>query len=104
MLARIFTWTGIVAILVGGFVWVSHGTHWYSKDRERIETIVKDELFGTERVEISFRPKYIFGMLPDDLDVTRFPNSYAFVLGCGLSAVGLGWYVRRRARIKDSHA
>jgi hypothetical protein len=100
MVGRIITWLGIAAIVAGGIVWFSHGTHWYSKDRERIETVVKDELFGTERIEISFRPKYIFGMLPDDLDVARFPNSYIFVIGCGVTAIVIGTFMRRRTVVQ----
>ena len=98
MIWRILPWLGALAIVIGGAVWISHGMQGFSKDLERVETVVKDELFGTEHVEVTFRPKYSFGLLPDDATIWRLPNSFAFVLGCGVTAMGVGLYMQRRRK------
>jgi hypothetical protein len=40
-------------------------------------------------------------MLPDDLDVARFPNSYIFVIGCGVTAIVIGTFMRRRTVVQS---
>lgn len=102
MIWRILPWLGALAIVIGGAVWVSHGMQGFTKDLERVETVVKDDLFGTERVEVTFRPKYSFGLLPDDVSIWRVPNSYAFVLGAGFTSIAFGLYMQRRVRHKRS--
>lgn len=98
MFWKLLTWIGAIAIIIGGTVWAMHGFNAYSKDRERVEKIVSDPLFGTKHTEVTYVEKYAFGFLPDDLDVLRFPNSYAFVLGTGITAIGVGMFMARRRR------
>lgn len=98
MFWKLLSVLGIVAIIAGGVVWAMHGFQAYSKDRERVETVVSDPLFGTQRTEVTYVEKYAFGLLPDDLDVMRFPNSYAFVLGTGVTALLVGMFMSRRRR------
>lgn len=98
MLWKLLIALGLVAVIVGGAIWISHGSQWYSKDRERVETVVNDPLFGTSRTEVTFVEKYSFGLLPDDIGIARLHNSYAFVLGAGLTSIALGLFLKRKRR------
>ena len=89
-----------LAILIGGIVWVSDGMNIYSKDREQVVKIIKDDLFGTTREEVSWIPAFKFGLLPGGTEVALIPGSYAFVLGISFSTIIGSFIMIRRSRKK----
>ena len=96
MLWRTLVIIGILAILIGGAVWINDGMHIYSKDKEEVVTIVKDELFGTTRREVTYVPAFKFGLLPLDSTVAATPVSYGFVLGTSAVLIAFSWWKLRR--------
>ena len=88
----------VIAIIVGGIVWVADGTHIYTKDREKIVTVVKDELFGTETEKVEWKENFQLGLLPDSADLQHAYRSYAFILGSSFVAIVLGMVMIRRGR------
>ncbi|RPI68351.1 MAG: hypothetical protein EHM43_05145 [Ignavibacteriae bacterium] len=77
----------IIACIVGGVIWISHGMEIYTKDREKVVTVIKDEVFGTTREEVSWKPTFKYGLLPDDANFMALPRSYGFVLGLSFAAI-----------------
>ncbi|MBC8125005.1 MAG: hypothetical protein H7X70_04665 [Candidatus Kapabacteria bacterium] len=96
MIWRILIVVGILAILVGGATWINDGMQIYSKDHNEVVTMVKDDLFGTTRREVSYEPDFKFGLLPLDKTVASTPACYGFVLGVSIVLIGLGWWKIRR--------
>lgn len=98
MIWRIITIVALLAILVGGGVWVAHGAEVLSKDKraEVIET--KDPLFGTTQREVKYVDEFTYGFLPLDDSPMSAPTGYVFVLGSGLVAMVFATIMRRRAR------
>ncbi|NQW30857.1 MAG: hypothetical protein HQ472_10140 [Ignavibacteria bacterium] len=86
----------IVAMIIAGVIWVNDGMHTFTKDRESVVTKIVDELFGTEREEVTWVDKFTYGLLPDDMAITSIHRSYAFVLGIGFSAIALSFFMMRR--------
>jgi len=95
MIWRILIVIGILAILVGGAAWINDGMQIYSKDRNEVITMVKDDLFGT-RSETSYVPAFKFGLLPLDKTVAATPACYGFVLGVSVVLIAFGWWKIRR--------
>ena len=95
MIWRILIATSLLAILIGGAVWINDGMQIYSKDRNEVITMVKDDLFGT-RSETSYVPAVRFGLLPLDKTVSATPACYGFVLGVSGVLIALGWWRIRR--------
>ncbi len=95
MIWRLLIVFGIVGILVGGWYWFADGMQVFSKDREEVVTVVKDPLFGTETKQVSYEPRFRFGLLPLDATPQAVPASYAFVAGTSLALMGLGWWKLR---------
>lgn len=96
MIWRLLIGIAIVASIIGGVIWISHGSEIYTKDRERVVNVVKDELFGTTREEVTWVPTFKYGLLPDDASVTALPRSYGFILGTSLAVILFsGWMIKR---------
>ena len=88
----------IIAIIAGGVVWVSHGMEFFTKDREKVVTVVEDELFGTSREEVEWKETFKLGLLPDDTSVAVLHRSYGFILGTSLTAILVSLFMIRRQR------
>ncbi len=86
----------VAAIITGGVVWVLHGMEMYTKDREKVVTIVKDELFGTSNEVVEWKQTFRYGLLPDDASITVLHRGYAFVVGLAGAAIFLSIYMLRR--------
>lgn len=71
----------VIAILVGGGIWLSHGAHIFTKDREKVVEVKHDPIFGTEVEEVTWKETFDYGLLPDHDAITHLHRSYAFVLG-----------------------
>lgn len=98
MIWRIGIILGICGILAGGAVWINDGMHVFSRDKDEVVTVVKDELFGTERREVTYVPAFKFGLLPLDTTVASVPASYGFVLGTSVVLIALSvWQLRKRS-------
>ena len=95
MIWRLLIIIGIVGILVGGGLWFKDGRQIFSKDREEIVTIVKDPLPATETKQVTYEPRFHFGLLPLDATPQAIPASLAFVAGTSLVLIGLGWWKLR---------
>ncbi len=92
MIWRLLIIIGILGILVGGGLWFKDGQQIFSKDREEVVTIVKDPLFGAETKQVTYEPRFRFGLLPLDATPQAVPASFAFVAGTSLMLIGLGWW------------
>lgn len=88
----------VVAIIVGGGVWISHGMHTFTKDREQVVTKVTDELFGTVREEVTWVENFSFGFLPDDTAAIGLYRSYIFVIGASFFTTVVSAYMLRRKK------
>lgn len=96
MFWKLLIGTALVASIIGAVIWISHGMEFYTKDREKVVTIVKDELFGTTREEVTWVPTFKYGLLPDDVAITALPRSYGFILGTSLAVILFsGWMIKR---------
>jgi hypothetical protein len=96
MIWRILIIVGILGFLVGGSLWFRDGQQILSKDREEVVTIVKDPLFGPTK-QVSYEPRFRFGLLPLDATPLSIPASFAFVAGTSLMLIGLGlWKLRKQ--------
>lgn len=98
MIWRILIILGVLAIITGGAVWFSDGMQVFTKDREEVITIVKDELFGTTHEEKTFVPAFRLGLLPADSTVKDAPASYAFILGISFVIIILSVFNLRRSQ------
>jgi len=90
-----------LAIVIGGIVWIADGMEFYTKNREQVKTLVKDELFGTTSEQITWVPTFKYGLMPDGAEVGLIHRSYAFVLGFGASLI-VGSTIMLRRRRKTS--
>lgn len=88
----------VVAVLIGGYFWISQGAHTLTKDRERVVTTVTDELFGTTHEVVEWKPTFIYGLFPDDTSVTAVYRGYSFVLGSSIVIIVLSIVMLRRQR------
>jgi hypothetical protein len=88
----------IVAILIGGGVWIADGMQMLSKDRIETTIQVVDPLFGTTTTETKYEEGFLFGLLPLDDSVGAVPKSYAFVLGASVAVIFTSVFMKRRAR------
>lgn len=88
----------IVAILVGGYFWFAHGMQTLTKDRERVVTVVKDELFGTTHEVVEWKPTFVYGFFPDDTSVVTIYRGYSFVLGTSLVLIATSIVILRKQR------
>jgi len=96
MFWKLLIGTALVASTIGAVIWISHGMEFYTKDREKVVTVVKDELFGTTREEVTWVPTFKYGLLPDDAAVSALPRSYGFILGTSLAVILFsGWMIKR---------
>lgn len=77
----------VIAILVGGGIWVSHGAHIFTKDREKVVEVTHDPIFGTEVEEVTWKETFDYGLLPDHDAITHLHRSYAFVLGLSTAVI-----------------
>jgi len=96
MIWRTLIITSILAILIGGGVWIKDGLQIYTKDREEVVTIVKDELFGTTTKKVEYVPAFKFGLLPVDSTVADAPACFGSVLGFSVVVIAFSWYKLRR--------
>ncbi|MCO6466430.1 MAG: hypothetical protein J5I53_07435 [Bradyrhizobiaceae bacterium] len=88
----------VLAIIAGGAVWISHGSHTLTKDREKVVTLEKDELFGTTHEKVEWVEKFTYGFFPDDTAVTTVYRGYVFVLGSSLAVIALSVVMLRRQK------
>lgn len=88
----------VLAVLVGGYFWISQGAHTLTKDRERVVTVVKDDLFGTSHEVVEWKPTFIYGFFPDDTSVLTVYRGYSFVLGLSLVLIATGTIMLRKSR------
>lgn len=95
MIWRTLIIIGILAILIGGAVWINDGMQIYTKDREEVVTIVKDELFGTTIRKVEYVPAFKFGLLPLDSTVADVPACLGSVLGFSIVVIAFSWYKLR---------
>ena len=89
----------IIAILIGGWVWLDHGAHIITKDREKVVTVVEDDLFGTTHEEVEWVETFDFGLVPDSTHPMHSYRSYVFVIG--VSGVVIIWslvMIRRKKK------
>jgi hypothetical protein len=98
MFWKILIGVSIVAIITGGAVWIAHGMNMFTHDRDEVITVVKDEIFGTEREEITWVENYRLGLLPDDYTIDVIHHSYAFILGVSGAAILLSLFMLKRQR------
>ena len=88
----------IIAIIIGGIVWVAEGSHIYTKDREKVVKVVKDELFGTEHEEITWKENFQLGLLPDSSDLVHAYRSLVFIVGVAGGVIVFSTIMIRRGR------
>ncbi len=88
----------VAAILIGGWVWVDHGSHFITKDREKVVTIVEDELFGTTHEEVEWVETFDFGLVPDSTHPMHAYRSYLFVLGISAVVIIVSFVMLRRQK------
>jgi len=98
MFWKIIIALAVVACIAGGVVWISHGMHIFTHDREEVITMEKDELFGTEREVVKWVDAFKLGLLPDAAEITLLHRSYAFILGSSAVAIILSIIMLRRSR------
>lgn len=89
---------GLVAFLTGTVVWFVHGQQVYTKDREKVITLVEDELFGTTHEEVELKSSFKLGLLPDSLNPIHSYRSFAFIGGLSLTVVLFSMYKIRRSK------
>jgi hypothetical protein len=58
----------------------------------------KDELFGTVTREVTYKPTFKYGFLPDDTSVTVLHRSYLFVLALAIPTIVGSVIMLRRGR------
>lgn len=98
MIWKLLLALGIVAFVTGGIVWFAHGQHVFTKDREKIITVVKDELFGTVHEEVEWKETFKLGLLPDSQHPLELYRSFAFIGGGGLTLALFSLYKIRRSK------
>lgn len=98
MIWRILVGASILAIIVGGIVWISGGMQTLTKDKEEVVTITPNTLFGGADTTITYVDKFTYGLLPPSDSPADAPMSYAFVLGTGGVIILLSIIMMRRAR------
>ena len=89
----------VFAIIIGGIVWIAQGTQFYTKNREKVVTIIKDDLFGTTHEHTEWVETFKLGILPDDSSLTALHRSYAFIIGTGTAAIILSIVMLRRKKV-----
>lgn len=89
---------GLVAFLTGTVVWFAHGQHVFTKDREKVITMVEDELFGTTHEEVEWKETFELGLLPDSQHPFDVHRSFAFIGGLSLTVVLFSMYKIRRSK------
>lgn len=77
----------IVAMITGGAVWIGHGAHMFTRDREKVVEVKHDPIFGTEVEEVTWKETFTYGLLPDHTAITHLHRSYAFVLGLSTAVI-----------------
>lgn len=87
-------------MILGGIVWYAHGRHIFTKTREQVVTIVKDDLFGTQREERKWVDTFKLGLLPDDASIDFLHRSYAFIIGVGITSIVISTIMLRRTKRK----
>ena len=97
MIWKVMIGLAVVAILTGGAVWISDGMEIFTKTREPIVAVVKDELFGTTTEKTTWVETFKLGLLPDDASITTIHRSYGFILGVSAAAIGLSLIMLKRA-------
>ncbi len=98
MIWRLLIGIAIIACIIGGVIWFSHGMQIYTKDREKVVTMVKDELFGTTHEEVTWVPTFKYGLLPDEPSVTALPRSYGFILGTSVAMIVFSGLMIKRSK------
>lgn len=101
MIWKILIGVAITAIVVGGAVWINDGMQFFTKDREPIVTVTKDELFGTETESTTWVESFRLGLLPDDAAITAVHRSYGFILGVSGAVIIGSWIMLKRARMRS---
>ncbi len=99
MMWKLLIVAAVIAIIVGGIVWVGDGMEIYTKTREKVVTEVKDELFGTTQQVVKWEPTFKYGLLPDDADVSVVHRGYVFVLGVSGMTILLSVFMLRRRSV-----
>ena len=100
MIWKILIGLSAAAIITGGVVWISHGMHAFTHDREEVITIEKDEIFGTDKEVVTWVETFKLGFLPDDNNISVVHRSYAFILGVSGAAIALSILMLRKSRSK----
>lgn len=98
MFWKVLIAAAVLAILVGGGVWISDGMQFFTKDREPIVTVTKDPLFGTETESTTWVETFRLGLLPDDAAITAIHRSYGFILGVSGAVIIGSWIMLKRTR------
>lgn len=98
MIWKLLLALGVVAFLTGTIIWFAHGQHMFTKDREKVITLVEDELFGTTHEEHEWKETFELGLLPDSHHPMYFYRSFAFIGGLSISVALFSLYKIRRAK------
>lgn len=102
MIWRILIIAAVVAIVVGGVVWISGGTQTLTKDKEEVVTVTPNTLFGGNDTTVTYVKKFRLGLLPPSDSPSDVPMSYAFILGAGTTLILLSVFMMRRSRKNTS--
>ena len=98
MIWRILIIAAVVAIVVGGIVWISGGTQTLTKDKEEVVTVTPNTLFGGNDTTVTYVEKFSLGLLPPSDSPADVPMSYAFILGTSGAVILLSFFMMRRSR------
>lgn len=98
MIWRVLIIAAVLAIVIGGVVWISGGTQTLTKDKEEVVTITPNTLFGGNDTTITYVDKFKLGLLPPSDSPADMPMSYAFILGTSGAAILLSFIMMRRSR------
>ncbi|MCU0330253.1 MAG: hypothetical protein MUC47_04645 [Candidatus Kapabacteria bacterium] len=90
----------LISMAAGTIVWLAEGAEMLTKDRKRVEKVVKDELFGTTSTVVTFEedPNPPFALIPLEPTPLAIVDSLAFVLGAGITLAGISIVMIRRSK------
>ncbi|MEN3026824.1 MAG: hypothetical protein ABDH31_03830 [Chlorobiota bacterium] len=89
---KLLQWLGVLVAVSTISLWLLHGGHIFTKDRQMVVHRESDPIFGTTRERVEWRPDFRLG-----LDVA------GPLVAAGIGAWLLGWWRQRRHRLGMSH-
>lgn len=98
MIWRILVIVAVLAIVIGGIVWISGGMQTLTKDKVEVVTITPNTLFGGNDTTITYEKKFQLGLLPPSDAPADVPSSYGFILGTSVAVIILSVVMMRRSQ------